>query len=135
MGQSSFCGTTGTPFLGLWMTLPMDFKARADLSSPVLFCGLFTTIPRAIFAGHCTRNLLHLRLHLKYFEMIFSLFVELQTTFISDFLDNIPLTDFFSQIRRDFFNLLEITFHLQKFQSAAVGRKIKMKNKNEMKWG
>ena len=36
------------PCFGLQMTLPISFKVRVDRSSPVLFCGLHSMIPRVI---------------------------------------------------------------------------------------
>ena len=48
MNRCPFCGVTGTLCFRLQKTLLMGFKARVNLSLPVLFCGLCAIIPRAI---------------------------------------------------------------------------------------
>ena len=45
LDQGPFCGATGTVCFGLWIALPLGFKARVNPSLPVLFCCLHTTIP------------------------------------------------------------------------------------------
>ena len=59
--QGPFCGVTSTLRFGLRMTLPMSFKVRME-SSPVLFCRLCETIPRASLVagtGYETRGAFH----------------------------------------------------------------------------
>ena len=59
--QGTFCGVTSTLCFGLRMTLPMSFKVRME-SSPVLFCRLCETIPRAPLVagtGYETRGAFH----------------------------------------------------------------------------
>ena len=48
LDRGSFCEATGTLCFGLGMTLPMSFKVGVDRSFPVLFCHLYSVIPRVI---------------------------------------------------------------------------------------
>ena len=44
--KSPFCGATGALCFGLWLTLPVGFKARVDPSSPTLYSHLCVMILR-----------------------------------------------------------------------------------------
>ena len=47
--KSPFCGVTGTLCFGLWLTLPMGFKARVDPSLPAFYSHLCVMILRVNF--------------------------------------------------------------------------------------